>query len=318
MVSSLGARHTSPAIRTDDLSRRFGTVCALDGLALEIPRGIVFGFLGPNGSGKTTTIRLLLGLLEATRGRAEVLGYDTRTDAAAIRERSGVLLEHCGLYERLSAADNLDLYGRFWHLPRDQRRARTRELLLHFDLWERRNETVAGWSRGMKQKLAIARALLHRPELIFLDEPTAGLDPIAAAALREDLSRLTVRDGVTVFLTTHNLPEAERLCALVGVVHHGRLKVIAPPGQLAATGTTPRVEITGTGMTEHTMQVLRAHRGVVSVRADGRCLVIDLAQAEAVSSVVADLVSLGYQIETVRSSVGSLEDVFQRLMEARP
>jgi ABC-2 type transport system ATP-binding protein len=170
----------------------------------------------------------------------------------------------------------------------------------------------------MKQKLAIARALLHRPELVFLDEPTAGLDPIAAAALRDDLSRLTAHDGVTVFLTTHNLAEAECLCALVGVVHHGRLKAVAPPGQLAATGTTPRVEITGAGLTERTMQMLRAHRGVVSLRADGRRLSIDLAHADAVSSVVADLVSWGYQIETVRNSAGSLEDVFQFLVEAQP
>ncbi|MBI4885809.1 MAG: ABC transporter ATP-binding protein [Acidobacteria bacterium] len=308
---------TSPAIRTDGLSRQFGAVCALDGLSLEIPRGIIFGFLGPNGSGKTTTIRLLLGLLEATSGSAEVLGYDTRTDATAIRERSGALLEHCGLYERLNAADNLDLYGRFWQISRDHRRARIRELLSHLDLWERRDEMVAGWSRGMKQKLAIARALLHRPELVFLDEPTAGLDPIAAVTLRDDLSRLTAREGVTVFLTTHNLAEAERLCALVGVVHNGKLKVVAPPAQLNAMSETPRVEIIGAGLTEAMMEMLRAHRGVVSARADGRCLIIDLKHAADVSSVVAALVSLGYHLETVRNSAGSLEDVFHSLVEAQ-
>ncbi len=128
-----------------------------------------------------------------------MLGYDTRTHAAAVRQRSGALLEHCGLYERLSAADNLDLYGRFWRLSPDVRRARSRELLTDLDLWDRRGEIVAGWSRGMKQKLAIARALLHRPELVFLDEPTAGLDPIAAVALRDHLSRLSANEGVTVF-----------------------------------------------------------------------------------------------------------------------
>jgi ABC-2 type transport system ATP-binding protein len=206
---------TTSAVRTISLSRQFGAVRALDNVTLEIPRGIIFGFLGPNGSGKTTTIRLLLGLLEPTMGRAEVLGYDTRTNAAAIRQRSGALLEHCGLYERLSAADNLELYGRFWHLAPSERRARAKELFTHLDLsWDRRDEIVAGWSRGMKQKLAIARALLHRPELVFLDEPTAGLDPIAAVALRDHLSRLSASEGVTVFLTTHNLAEAERLCAL--------------------------------------------------------------------------------------------------------
>ncbi len=221
-----------PAIRTTGLSKQFGTVRALDALTLEIPRGIIFGFLGPNGSGKTTTIRLLLGLVEPTSGGAEVLGYDIRTDAAAIRERTGALLEHCGLYERLSAEDNLDLYGRFWRLGPDVRRARINELLAHLDLWDRRRDIVAGWSRGMKQKLAIARALLHRPTLVFLDEPTAGLDPIAARALCDDLSRLATSEGVTVFLTTHNLAEAQRLCALVGVVQNGRLLAVGPPGEL--------------------------------------------------------------------------------------
>jgi ABC-2 type transport system ATP-binding protein len=176
---------TPLAVRTTELSKHFGAVRALDQVTLEIPRGIIFGFLGPNGSGKTTTIRLLLGLLEPTSGNAQVLGYSARTHASAIRDRSGALLEHCGLYERLSAADNLDLYARFWRLSADARRARTKELLTDLDLWDRRGEIVAGWSRGMKQKLAIARALLHRPELVFLDEPTAGLDPIAAAAVRD-------------------------------------------------------------------------------------------------------------------------------------
>lgn len=308
----------TPAIRTVTLSRHFGAIHALDGLTLEIPRGIIFGFLGPNGSGKTTTIRLLLGLLEPTSGSAVVLGYDTRTNAAAIRERSGALLEHCGLYERLSAADNLDLYGRFWRLSRETRRDRTRELLSHLDLWDRRHEVVAGWSRGMKQKLAIARALLHRPELVFLDEPTAGLDPVAAATLRDDLSRLAASEGVTVFLTTHNLAEAERLCALVGVVREGRLLALAPPAQLAAASDASRVEITGSGLTETILALLRAQRGVASVRADGRCLIVDLTRGAEVPPVVAALVGAGFQIESVRNSAGSLQDVFQTLVEAKP
>jgi ABC-2 type transport system ATP-binding protein len=309
---------TQPAVRTSNLSRQFGANCALDQLTLEIPRGIIFGFLGPNGSGKTTTIRLLLGLLEPTSGSAEVLGHDTRTDAAAIRARSGALLEHCGLYERLSAADNLDVYGRFWRIAPAARRARVEELLTHLDLWDRRGEIVAGWSRGMKQKLAIARALLHRPELVFLDEPTAGLDPIAAVALREQLSRLAASEGVTVFLTTHNLAEAERLCALVGVVRNGRLLAVAPPTQLGATGGAPRVQITGSGLTEAMLVMLRALPGVVAARADGRCLIVDLQSSADVPAAVAALVSAGFQVEAVRNSAGSLEDAFPALLEARP
>jgi ABC-2 type transport system ATP-binding protein len=177
------------AIHTDDLTRDFKTVRAVDALSLDVPPGILFGFLGPNGSGKTTTIRLLLGLLEPTAGKAEVLGFDTRTRADDIRARVGALLEHPGLYERLSAEDNLEFYGRAWRLPASERGARIKELLSNVGLWERRKEPVGTWSRGMKQKLAVARALLHRPPLIFLDEPTAGLDPVAAAELRQDLAQ---------------------------------------------------------------------------------------------------------------------------------
>src|SRR5690349_5023414 len=199
------------AIRTQYLTRDFGAVRAVNHLDLEVPSGTVFGFLGPNGSGKTTTIRLLLGLLAPTDGRAEVLGLDTRSDPAKIRERCGALLEYSGLYERLSAEDNLEFYGRAWRMPAGERKARIRELLSAIGLYERRKEIVLEWSRGMKQKLAIARAMLHRPALIFLDEPTAGLDPLAAVALREDLAALAGREGVTIFLTTHNLAEAEKL-----------------------------------------------------------------------------------------------------------
>jgi ABC-2 type transport system ATP-binding protein len=294
---------------------RFGTVCALDRLTLDIPRGIIFGFLGPNGSGKTTTIRLLLGLLVPASGRAEVLGYDTATAAPAIRERSGALLEHSGLYERLSAADNLDVYARFWRLDASARRARIKELLTQLDLWDRRQEIVAGWSRGMKQKLAIARALLHRPELIFLDEPTAGLDPLAAAALRDQLSRLVENEGVTVFLTTHNLAEAERLCALVGVVRNGQLLASAPPKQLGVTDGTTRVEITGSGFVEAMLHSLLKRPSVLSARSVGRSVVVDLQSEVAIPEVVSALVSLGFQVEGVRGGAGSLEDAFQHLVE---
>jgi ABC-2 type transport system ATP-binding protein len=220
------------AIRTDGLGCDLGAVRAVDHLTLQMPRGIVFGLLGPNGAGKTTIIRLLLGLLEPSDGSAAVLDLDTRTCGDRIRARTGALLEHPGLYERLSAADNLEFFGRIWRLPALTRRARIRELLIPLDLWVRRHETVGTWSRGMKQKLTIARALLHRPELIFLDEPTAGLDPIAAAALREQLAALVSVEGVTVFLTTHDLGEAEKLCRQLAVIQEGRLLAVGTPEEL--------------------------------------------------------------------------------------
>lgn len=303
------------AIRTENLSRDFGAVHALDNLSLQVPAGIIFGFLGPNGAGKTTCIRLLLGLLEPTRGRAEVLGYDTHTHADEIRQRTGALLEHSGLYERLSAEDNLEFYGRIWHLPAGVRRTRIRELLNHFKLWERRNEAVATWSRGMRQKLAIARALLHRPELIFLDEPTSGLDAVAAAALRDDLSALVAREGVTVFLTTHNLTEAEKLCQQIAVIRQGKLLALGHPDELRASTGGSRLEIVGRGVTDQVLADLRARPEVASVSmANGR-LFIELCQELDSAPLVSELVRAGVQVEEVHRGKASLEDVFLALVE---
>ncbi|MHB1007560.1 MAG: ABC transporter ATP-binding protein [Chloroflexota bacterium] len=306
---------TSLAIRAVDLSRRFKGTLAVDAISLEIPRGIVFGFLGPNGAGKTTTIRLLLGLLEPSAGQAEVLGYDTRAHADAVRERSGALLEHPGIYERLSAVDNLDFYGRVWHLPAAARQERIRELLSHLGLWERRNEAVGKWSRGMKQKLAVARVLLHRPELIFLDEPTAGLDPVAAAALRDDLATLVAHEGVTVFLTTHNLAEAERLCNQVGVIRQGKLLAVGHPDTIRATTGAPRVEILGRGFDEPVLAELRARPEVASVAVQNGRLTVDLTGEVDVAPLVSLVVSAGGQVEEVRKGKASLEEAFLTMME---
>lgn len=303
------------AIRTDSLTRDFATVRAVDHLTLQVPRGMIFGFLGPNGAGKTTTIRLLLGLLEPTEGQAEVLGFDTRTQAEEIRCRTGVLFEHSGLYERLSAEDNLEFYGRIWRMSANARQARIKELLAHLGLWERRKEMVGAWSRGMKQKLAIARALLHRPPLIFLDEPTAGLDPIAAAALREDLATLATREGVTVFLTTHNLAEAEKLCQRVGVIRKGQLLAVGSPDELRAKQGTPRVEILGRGFSENVMASLRARPEVVKVEQQGNRLLIELRGAVDTAPLVGLVVGAGAQVEEVRRGNASLEEVFLTLME---
>lgn len=309
---------TAIAIRTENLSRDFGTVRAVDHLWLEIPRGNVFGFLGSNGSGKTTTIRLLLGLLEPTGGRAEVLGFDTRSQAHEIRQRIGALLEHPGLYERLSAEDNLEFYGRVWRLPTARRRSRVKELLSNLGLWQRRHESVGKWSRGMKQKLAVARAMLHSPPLIFLDEPTTGLDPVAAAALRDDLQEIVTREGVTVFLTTHNLVEAEKLCHQIGVIRQGRLLAIGNPDELRSQTGSPRVEVVGRGFTPKLLDGLRSQPLVSSVNIQGEHLTIILHKQTSVAPLVSMLVRAGVQIEEVRKGSASLEEVFLTLMQQAP
>jgi ABC-2 type transport system ATP-binding protein len=301
-------------IRTEGLTRTFGRVRAVDGLDLEIPSGTVFGFLGPNGAGKTTTIRLLLGLLEPTGGRATVLGFDTRARGGSIREQSGALLEHHGLYERLSAEENLAFYARVWRLGRAARAHRIRALLEPLGLWERRSEPVGRWSRGMKQKLAVARALLHKPGLLFLDEPTAGLDPVAAATLRDELGTLVQREGVTVFLTTHNLAEAERLCSRVAVIKQGTLRAVGHPDELKARSAT-KAEITGRGFDESTVALLRGRSGVVRADLQNGRLVLELAEGAETAPLVALIVQSGGLVEEVRKDKGSLEDVFLTLME---
>lgn len=303
-------------IHTEHLSRSFGTVKAVDDLSLEVPAGIVFGFLGPNGAGKTTTIHLLLGLLEPTKGKASVLGFDIRTHSSEIRARSGALLEYVGLYERMSAEDNLDFYGRIYHMSAPNRRARSKELLTHLNLWERRKDRVGNWSRGMKQKLAVARALFHHPPLVFLDEPTAGFDPVAAAALRDDLVSLVAREGTTVFLNTHNLAEAEWLCTQVGVIRQGKLLVVGSPDELRARWGGPQAVIVGSGFTEQTLSLLRDRPEVakVELHSGGGHLVIDLRGEHKIAPLINLIVCSGGEIEEVRRGKASLEDVFLTLM----
>jgi ABC-2 type transport system ATP-binding protein len=306
---------TETAIRIENLTRDFGTMRAVDDLSLEVPSGIIFGFLGPNGAGKTTTINLLLGLLEPTSGRAEVLDFDTRTQADEVRTCTGALLEHPGLYEQLNAEDNLEFYGRVWRMPATERQARIKELLTHLGVWERRKERVGTWSKGMKQKLALARAMLHRPPLIFLDEPTAGLDVVAAAAVRDDLGALAAREGVTVFLTTHNMAEAERLCGQVAVIREGSLVAVGHPDELRVRTGGPRLEILGRGFDNNVLNLLRARSEVVTAGVQNERLAIDLREGTDVAPLVSLMVGAGVQVEEVRRGKASLEEVFLTLME---
>lgn len=303
------------AIQTNQLTRSFGSLKAVDRLTLEIPRGTVFGFLGPNGSGKTTTIRLLLGLLDSDEGSAQVLGFDMKKQPEEVRIRCGALLEHHGLYERLSAADNLDYYGRIWHMSKADREKRIRELLGPLDLYLRRDESIGRWSRGMKQKLAVARTLMHHPELIFLDEPTAGLDPVASANLREDLSKLVAQEGVTIFLTTHNLAEAEKLCNQVGVINRGRLLAMGSPSDLRSKTSAPRLYVTGQGINSQVVEDLKSNGLIKKLQQQNGRLILDLSDLTRSYEIVTRLVNAGVQIDEVRKEQADLEDVFLQLVE---
>ncbi len=303
------------AIITDNLTRDYGSVRAVDHLTLQVTAGSIFGFLGPNGAGKTTTIRLLLGLVQPSAGSARVLGFDVKTHGDEIRRRTGALLEHTGLYERLSAYDNLDYYGRIWHLSDAARRQRIDALLRHFGLWERRLDIVGGWGRGMQQKLAVARTLLHHPSLIFLDEPTTGLDPLAAAALRRELAELSQDEGVTIFLSTHNLAEAEHLCDEVAVIREGKLLAVGKPSELHAQRQRPQLEIVGRGFHEDVLALLRKRPEVASVETWNGSLLIHLYGEVDTAPLVSLLVESGADIAQVRRRDVGLEAAFLALME---
>jgi ABC-2 type transport system ATP-binding protein len=303
------------AIRAQSLSRSFGNNRAVDQVNFEVDTGSVFGFLGPNGSGKTTTIRLLLGLLEPTSGHSEVLGWDPIKDGQLVRENCGALLEHTGLYERLTAMDNLDFYGRVWHMTKDDRTKRIQSLLEKVGLWDRKDEIVKGWSRGMKQKLAVARAMMHQPKVLFLDEPTAGLDPVASAVLRDDLSNLVQHEGVTVFLTTHNLNEAEKLCQRVAVIREGKLMMVGSPDELKLKNGAGFVEIVGSGFTPEILAELGSMPLVDSVIQKDQHIRVELKEGMESTTLIPLLVSRGVEIEEVRKGKASLEDVFLTMME---
>jgi ABC-2 type transport system ATP-binding protein len=301
------------AICIHELTRDFGSVRALDSLSLEIPSGSIFGFLGPNGAGKTTTIRLLLGLLEPTSGSALVLGFDPRTQADQIRAHSGALLEHTGVYEQLSAEDNLEFYARAFCKPAAERKARIQELLTHMGLWERRKDRAGNWSRGMKQKLALARTLLHRPSLILLDEPTAGLDVQSAVSIREDLQALASQEDVTIFLTTHNMTDAEKLCDQVAVIRDGKLVATGSPDELRARAARPQVEIKGRGFSDLALHSLRSLPQVTSVESHNSHVLINLLSETDTANMVSILVTAGAQVEEVHRRKASLEEVFLSL-----
>jgi ABC-2 type transport system ATP-binding protein len=217
-------------IEARSLTRRFGAVLAVDGISLAIPDGAVLALLGPNGAGKTTTVRMLAGLLAPTSGQAMVAGINVAADPTGVRRRCGLVTDVPGLYERMTARDYLDFFGQLYGLDAPTRRARIDHLLTLFDLRQQAGERLAGYSKGMQQKIALARALLHEPPALFLDEPTSGLDPQAARVVRELITDLK-QASRSIVLCTHDLDEAERLADEVAIIQRGR---IVASGSLAS------------------------------------------------------------------------------------
>ncbi|HXX62051.1 MAG TPA: ABC transporter ATP-binding protein [Candidatus Sulfotelmatobacter sp.] len=308
----------SVAVRAVGLGRRFGAQWALRGVDLELARGEVFGLLGPNGAGKTTTVRLLSALIAPTEGRAWIDGLDVIADAEAVRARIGVLTETPGLYERLTAVQNLEFFGRLHALAPAVRRERMERLLRLFDLWDRREGLVGTFSKGMKQKLAIARALLHEPSVLFLDEPTAALDPEAAFVVREAIAALKGQ-GRTIVLCTHNLDEAERLCDRIGFLRTSLLRLDSPSRLRGLAGKAVLEVQLATPSPADLVARVQARPEVRGVEAAGSILDISVDDlTRDTPDLVRTLAGAGAAILGVRTRTASLEDVYFEVMGARP
>ncbi len=306
------------AVRTAGLGRRFGETWAVRDLTFEVGAGEVLGLLGPNGAGKTTTVRMLTALIAPTEGEAAVDDLDVVAHADDVRARVGVLTETPGLYEKLSAARNLDYFGKLHAMPASLRTERIERLLRLFDLWDRRDDPAGTFSKGMKQKLAIARALLHEPSVLFLDEPTAALDPEAAFVVRESIDTLR-REGRTILLATHNLDEAGRLCDRIAFIRGGLLRIDSPArlrGALAGIGIEVGLDAEPT---PELVAALRSIPAVDDVIALDHHLSISLSHPTTdTPDVVRTLVAAGAGIVEVRPRSATLEDVYFQVMGVQP
>ena len=225
-------------IKVENLSKQFGEVTAVDDISFEVEAGEIFAFLGPNGAGKTTTIKMLTTLLRPTGGTINIDGIDPATQPNEVRKRFGIVFQDPSLDQELTAYENMEIHGILYHVPRKTRHERTEMLLKLFELWDRRKAYVKEFSGGMKRRLEIARGFLHTPKILFLDEPTLGLDPQSRNQLWTHVKNLNKSEGVTVFLTTHYMDEAERVAERLAIIDHGKIVAQGSPQELREqTGT---------------------------------------------------------------------------------
>ena len=300
-------------IHTDNLTKRFKETLAVDGLSLDVAEGEVFGFLGPNGAGKTTTVRMLTSLIGPTSGSATVAGFTLGQQDTEIRRTVGVLTETPGMYDNLSAEYNLRIFAELYEVK--DVTGQVAKYLKMLGLWERRLDAAGTFSKGMKQKLAIARALLHEPRLLFLDEPTAGLDPEAAHLVRDFIAELK-KEGRTIFLCTHNLDEADRLCDRIGVFKT-RLLVVDSPSNLRTSVFGRKVVFHLRAADETMAEAVRKLAFAHDVKVVENKLVVTMDDPDAQNpDVVRALVKAGADIQFVGELRHSLEDVYLQLVKS--
>ena len=309
-------------IEVNDLQRTFGDNKAVDGMTFTVVSGEVFGLLGPNGAGKTTTVRLLNGILPSSAGTARVFGLDPAKQGEAVRRKTGVLTETPALYERLPARENLEFFGTLHEIPASELNARVEEMLDFFGLATRAKDKVETYSKGMKQRLALARALIHKPPLLFLDEPTSGLDPEAAQQVDELIADLGRTDGQTVILATHNLLEAQRLCDRVAIMNQGRILALGSLHELSRK----LWPVTWVDVMFHVKQAetvavhIKTQPGVIQAISDRtqKKLSVQVETNEVIPAVVRYLVEQGESILKVNPRDYTLEDIYFALQAGEP
>ncbi len=304
------------AIEARALTRRFGDFTAVDAVDLEVAPGELFGLLGPNGAGKTTLIRMLSGLVPITAGAARVAGVDVAADPAGVRRAIGVVPQALTSDLDLTGWENLDIYARFFEVPRAVRHQRIEELLRRVDLWDRRKDLVSTYSGGMRRRLEIARGLIHRPTVLFLDEPTIGLDPQSRHVIWDLLRELRRGGGLTISLTTHYLDEAEALCDRVAIVDHGRIVALGTPAELKASvpGADTLELVLSAPLPEPVAEAIGHLPGVRRVERDGMRVIMHSDDAgRLLPRAIAAVVGAGLTVDDAHMSHISLEDVFIQL-----
>ena len=302
-------------IDVENLSRKFGNLMAVENVTLHVDEGEVFGFLGPNGAGKTTTVRMLCCLIGKTSGQARIgdFSVDNESDCLKIRKIVGFLPENVGLYDSLSAYRNLDFYGRLYEVPVQKRQENIERLLRLLGIWERREDSVGTFSKGTKQKIAIARALIHEPQVLFLDEPTANLDPEAAKTVRDFILDLK-KEKTTIVLNTHNLDEAERLCDRIAILKT-RLVAVDSPKNLERSLYNRKTIVHLEGVSDAILAAVKNLSSVKNVRSSDNKLILDIDDPEKDNpKVVRAIVSAGGNIQYVTELRSTLEDVYLKLI----
>jgi len=301
------------AIKTVNLTKNFGDLVAVDHVSFEVQRGEIFGFLGPNGAGKTTTIRMLTGVIKPDDGSATIMGYDIQSETLKAKQMMGIVPEMSNAYTDLSAWNNLMLIGELYGVHRGERRERAEKLLKEFGLYERKDQLVRSYSKGMKQKLLLCMALINEPQILFLDEPTSGLD-VESARLIRDMIRNLNKSGATIFLSTHNMEEANQLCEKVAIINHGKIAAIDSPEKLRIRSSGLRsVEVSFDKPIDlENLQII----GVREVRKTGDKVRLYVDEPGEVIVYLADYARLnGLKIVSLNTLAPTLEDVFIKLIK---